>query len=253
MTTRARQVKSSSPVFVLLLSFAAGIVKPSRRLAASILLMAAGLALSIEGELNFNALGFAMCLGAGFLAALRIVLSHTVLHGEGRDGLDSITLLYIAAPSSAASILPVAIPLEMSSIIESNFYRDASLFWFTLWCVLAGGILAINLNFSEFVLVGRTSALTLNVAGNIKVVAVSILSVILFKTRISTMNILGYVVCGLGVWLYKAEKSQKDQESLHAEENNTDGEELLPRSNQHDEIHAGLQSENDAADREEKP
>lgn len=175
--------------------------------------------------MNFNPTGFAMCLGAGFLAALRIVVSHTVLHGQGKDSLDPISLLYIAAPSSVVSILPVAIPLEMESIIESHFFTDSSLFWTTWWSILAGGILAINLNFSEFVLIGRTSALTLNVAGNIKVVAVSALSVLFFKTRISALNISGYAVCILGVWIYNMRKTQG------GETNNdmADGEELLPR------------------------
>lgn len=178
--------------------------------------------------MNFNPTGFAMCLGAGFLAALRVVVSHTVLHGQGMDGLDPISLLYIAAPSSVVSILPAAIPLEMESIIESHFFRDSSLFWTTWWSVLAGGVLAINLNFSEFVLIGRTSALTLNVAGNIKVVAVSALSVLFFKASISALNICGYAVCILGVWIYNMRKTQGGESSIDM----ADGEELLPRDQQ---------------------
>mmetsp|Transcript_4630 Transcript_4630/g.9136 ORF Transcript_4630/g.9136 Transcript_4630/m.9136 type:complete len:425 (+) Transcript_4630:129-1403(+) len=195
-------VKSSSPIFVLLLSFAAGIEKPTIPLVAAMVLMSGGLAMSVEGELAFDAVGFSMCLGAGFTAASRLVVSHVVLHGEGDDRLDPVSLLYIVAPTSAAFIVPIALPMEAGAMSQSKFATDPALMRETIAVVIAGGVLAINLNFSEFLLLGKTSALTLNVAGIIKVIVVSTLSVLLFHSKVSPMNAIGYSVCVVGVIIY---------------------------------------------------
>eukprot|EP00282_Hemiselmis_andersenii_P003422 CAMPEP_0114163146 /NCGR_PEP_ID=MMETSP0043_2-20121206/29927_1 /TAXON_ID=464988 /ORGANISM="Hemiselmis andersenii, Strain CCMP644" /LENGTH=260 /DNA_ID=CAMNT_0001259617 /DNA_START=154 /DNA_END=933 /DNA_ORIENTATION=+ len=205
-------VKSSSPIFVLLLSFAARIEKPTLPLIAAMFLMSCGLAMSVEGELAFDGLGFAMCLGAGVMAAARIVLSHIVLHGEGEDRLDPISLLYIVAPASAACITPIALIGEAPRISASEFVRDKALMRETIAAVVGGGILAINLNFSEFLLLGKTSALTLNVAGILKVVAVSVLSVLLFHSKVSPLNAAGYFVCVVGVFIYNGRKSFRKEQ-----------------------------------------
>jgi len=205
-------VKSSSPVFVLLLSFAAGIEKPTLPLISSMLLMSGGLAMSVEGEVAFDGVGFAMCLGAGFTAASRLVVSHIVLHGKGKDRLDPISLLYIVAPTCAAVILPVAVPLEMGRMAHSRFTTDPNLMREAAAVVFGGGVLAINLNFSEFLLLGKTSALTLNVAGILKVVAVSALSIALFHAKVSPLNAAGYFVCVMGVFIYNRLKSFRREE-----------------------------------------
>jgi hypothetical protein len=96
--------------------------------------MSLGLGLSAYGEIAFSPVGFAMCASARFarrqltllpancpnrgsahvargsvLSALRLVLSHTLLHAEGADRMDSLSMLTVMAPVCAAGLLPVAV------------------------------------------------------------------------------------------------------------------------------------------------
>ncbi|KAJ1476096.1 hypothetical protein T484DRAFT_1826034 [Baffinella frigidus] len=52
----------------------------------------------------------------------------------------------------------------------------------------------VNLNLSEFMLLGRTSALSMNVAAVFKVLVVSAASAVLFKNKLSELNVVGYVI-----------------------------------------------------------
>jgi hypothetical protein len=83
---------------------------------------------------------------------------------------------------------------EAGPIAASEFASDSHLAAQTAGAVLAGAVLAVNLNLSEFVLLGRTSALTMNVAAVFKVLAVSGASAALFHNQLSELNVIGYVV-----------------------------------------------------------
>ncbi len=48
-------------------------------------------------------------------------------HITGQDSLDTFSLLMIMAPASATAIIPVALPLELENMLNSQFYTDKSL------------------------------------------------------------------------------------------------------------------------------
>jgi hypothetical protein len=174
------------------------------------------------------------------LSALRLVLSHTLLHAEGADRMDSLSMLTVMAPVCAAGLLPVAVrPIpsaraarrallgpraaltaraspqllkEAGPIAASEFASDSHLAAQTAGAVLAGAVLAVNLNLSEFVLLGRTSALTMNVAAVFKVLAVSGASAALFHNQLSELNVIGYVVCMCGVAGYNLVRLERGRE-----------------------------------------
>lgn len=66
-----------------------------------------------------------------------------------------------------------ALMLEVNEIRKSEFASDPTLFKEAGFAVLGGALLAVNLNLSEFIFLGRTSALTMNVAAIFKVCSVA--------------------------------------------------------------------------------
>jgi hypothetical protein len=70
-----------------------------------------------------------------------------------------------------------------------------------------------GLNIASFLLLGRTSALTMNVCGVIKDWILIGLSVLIFQSHVSSVNLIGYIIAFLGVTWYNF---QKVQDKKHA-------------------------------------
>jgi hypothetical protein len=159
-------IKSTTPIWTLLISLAARIEAPSCIIILCILLMALGLGLSAYGESNFNLTGFTMCLTASVLAACRLLLSHFLLRehfvGGAREEDDlvgsvgassrvteeeeanqnfaayakreanfssqsALSLMAVTGSSASFFMLPVGLAHELPSLLRSKFASDWSL------------------------------------------------------------------------------------------------------------------------------
>mmetsp|Transcript_9506 Transcript_9506/g.22495 ORF Transcript_9506/g.22495 Transcript_9506/m.22495 type:complete len:388 (+) Transcript_9506:463-1626(+) len=205
-------VKSACPLWVLLLSLTLGIEKFTYSLILIIVTISAGLCLSVYGAAAFNLTGFVMCLTASVMAACRLVASHILLHDAGGDKMDSFQMLAVMAPVSAMVMVIPALMLEVNEIRKSEFASDPTLFKEAGFAVLGGALLAVNLNLSEFIFLGRTSALTMNVAAIFKVLIVSVASTVMFNAEVTPLNATGYGVCMFGVIGYNALKMHRAKE-----------------------------------------
>jgi Triose-phosphate Transporter family len=65
-----------------------------------------------------------------------------------------------------------------------------------------------GLNISSFLLLGRTSALTMNVCGVIKDWILIGLSMAIFHSSVTNVNLIGYSIAFLGVTWYNYQKVQ---------------------------------------------
>ena len=200
-------IKSATPLWTLLLSFATRIEQPSLLLVCAVLLMTVGLCLSAYGEANFNPAGFFMCLGASMLAGCSLVLTQMALKPvDPSKEMSGAALLAVSRFTAFPLCLAAGLVLEYRSLLASKFTHDAALGLQSGVAVGGGTLLAANFNVSELMLLKRTSALTLIVCQVCKVMAVSAVSVLFFHTSISTLNVLGYVVCMSGVSAFNASK-----------------------------------------------
>lgn len=86
-------------------------------------------------------------------------------------------------------------------------FQDPGLLLWVLGSLLLGGILAFGLGFSEFLLVSRTSSLTLSIAGIFKEVCTLLLAAHLLGDQISLLNWLGFALCLSGISLHVALKA----------------------------------------------
>jgi hypothetical protein len=74
--------------------------------------------------------------------------------------------------------------------------------------MLANAMAALMLNLAVFLLIGKTSALTMNIAGVIKDWMLIYLSYSLFKAPVSRTSLAGYFFCCSGVMVYNYMKLQ---------------------------------------------
>ncbi len=75
--------------------------------------------------------------------------------------------------------------------------------------LLVNALCAFALNLAVFLLIGKTSALTMNIAGVIKDWLLIWFSFTVFQAPVTALNLAGYVFCCAGVFVYNYLKLQK--------------------------------------------
>ncbi|XP_057221943.1 solute carrier family 35 member C2 isoform X2 [Malurus melanocephalus] len=206
--------KSSAILFILLFSLLFKLEEMRVTLLLVVLLIAGGLFMFTYKSTQFNAQGFVLVLCASFLGGIRWTLTQ-ILMQKAELGL----------------------PLSIS---EKLFrFHEAGMLFSLVGKLFLGGILAFGLGFSEFLLVSRTSSLTLSVAGIFKEICILFLATHLLGDRLSLLNWLGFAVCLSGISLHvvlKAMNSKGDKAlEPHKEASSDPDLELLLRHPEHGE------------------
>lgn len=196
-------LKAFTPVAVLIFSFFAGLEKPSYHEFYIVFVISVGVAMTSIGELDFSLLGFAYQLAALIAEASRLVLTNILLKTLKLDPLSS--LYYIAPVCSIFISLAFFVfeydflPWEM--ILTSNF----------LFMMLINGMIAFTLNLAVVMLISNTSALVLTLAGIIKDILLVTLSIVIFMSPITMLQIVGYSIALIGLNLHKEYKKSPDR------------------------------------------
>jgi len=264
-----QMTKSLMPALVYAFGCAAGTEKAGGGRAATVALIAAGVAVCALGEGELSRLGLAQQLGALACEALRLTLVQVLMsgggagvgggggggssssaRGAGRSGggvgglgggggkaapqpsggpMNPLQSLYYVSPAClaflAAPLLCVELPryraLAAASAAAAAAARSAgpaaaasaaarlagpAALRVSAPALLASAAAALALNLAVFALVGRTSALTLNVAGVAKDWALIAASWSAFGAPVSALALGGYCLCCGGVAAYNAQK-----------------------------------------------
>ncbi|KAK8515386.1 hypothetical protein V6N13_139638 [Hibiscus sabdariffa] len=166
-----------------------------------------GVAIAAYGEARFDTWGVVLQLGAVAFEATRLVMIQILLTSKGIT-LNPITSLYYVAPCCLVFLLVPWIFVEYPVLKESSgFDFDFVIFGTNSFCAFA-------LNLAVFLLVGKTSALTMNVAGVVKDWLLIAFSWSVIKDTVTPINLFGYGLAFLGVAYYNHAKLQ----SLKAKE-----------------------------------
>jgi hypothetical protein len=130
-----------------------------------------------------------------FAEALRLVLTQVLLQKKGLT-LNPVTSLYYIAPCSFVFLSLPWYVLEKPNI-------DVSQIQFNFWIFFSNALCALALNFSIFLVIGRTGAVTIRVAGVLKDWILIALSTVIFpESTITGLNITGYAIALCGVVMY---------------------------------------------------
>ncbi|KAK6126613.1 hypothetical protein DH2020_039659 [Rehmannia glutinosa] len=204
---------------------------------ANMVSISIGVGIAAYGEAKFDSWGVILQLGAVAFEATRLVLIQILLTSKGIT-LNPITSLYYVAPCCLVFLFFPWIFVEFPVLKEkSSFHFDYVIFGTNSLCAFA-------LNLAVFLLVGKTSALTMNVAGVVKDWLLIAFSWSVIKDTVTPINLFGYALAFLGVGYYNHSKLQ----ALKAKE-------LQKKSQQADEEAGRLleqrETENDGARKNE--
>lgn len=193
-----QMLKALMPATVFCVGCFLGTESFSWKSAANMAVITFGVALASAGEINLVPIGIAMQLASVLLESIRLALVQILMQRRGLN-LNPVTTLYYVAPASGLFLL---IPW---SVLEASRLRDTVMLGqmtTSPWMLFASAACAFALNLSAFLLVGKTSALTMNVAGVVKDWLLIGSSSVFFHTPITNLNLQGYSIAFSGVCWY---------------------------------------------------
>ncbi|XP_059659258.1 probable sugar phosphate/phosphate translocator At3g17430 isoform X2 [Cornus florida] len=216
-----QMLKALMPVATFLVAVFCGTDKLRCDVFLNMVLVSVGVVISSYGEIHFNVVGTVYQVTGIFAEALRLVLTQILLQKKGLT-LNPITSLYYIAPCSFLFLFVPWYLLEKPGM-------EVSQIQFNFWIFFSNALCALALNFSIFLVIGRTGAVTIRVAGVLKDWILIALSTVIFpESTITGLNIIGYAIAVCGVVMYNYLKikdvraSQLPVESIPAKDLKTE-------------------------------
>ncbi|CAJ2511508.1 Uu.00g071330.m01.CDS01 [Anthostomella pinea] len=191
-----QMIKATTPVAVLLSSWAMGLAPPNMRQLLNVSAIVVGVVVASFGEIKFVWIGFLYQLGGLLFEAIRLNLVQALL-SSAEYKMDPLVSLYYFAPICAAMNGAVALIWEVPKVSMGEVY-NVGLFTFFL-----NGMCAFLLNVSVVFLIGKTSAVIMTLCGVLKDVLLVLASMAIWGTPISGLQAFGYTIALGGMIYYK--------------------------------------------------
>lgn len=187
-------VKSSNLGFVLIFGILFQLEKPNIKLTSIIIAMTIGVIMMVSGEAEFKLIGFLMVLGAAMFSGLRWTLTQLLLKTNERVNHNPITTILLLSPLMFIILFLLGLIIEHPlQIAHSQLFIQYGVIRGIMLIILPG-ILAFAMTLSEFYLLNNTSVLTLSIAGIFKELVTIFISWIVFKDKLSVVNIIGLFI-----------------------------------------------------------
>ncbi|KAG1682483.1 Solute carrier family 35 member C2 [Nymphon striatum] len=234
--SRYTMSKSSTIIFILIFSIMLGLEKFKKSLVGIVLLIAGGLFMFTFHSTQFNLEGFILVMLAALTSGLRWTLAQLVMQ-KNEIGLGNpLDMVYHVQPWMILSLIPLFIGFEGESISRSILfnYEDVNVMLQIVGLMSIGAVIAFLMEISEYLLVLHTSSLTLSICGILKEILTLILAVKVNNNKMNSVNMLGLVLCILGISTHVVIKVLNNKKSSK-EQIEVEMKGLLPFDNSSDE------------------
>ena len=179
----------------------------SRDVKASLAVLLSGVAIATVTDLELNALGAFLSLLAVVTTCVSQIWTGTM---QRQFGVSSTQLLYASSPYMASTLGCIAIPLDATL----SGGTPLSYAWTTpVACVAAlTCLIAVAVNFSTFLVIGKCDAVTYQVLGHLKTMLVLAFGFFALKSPFSGRNVFGIAAALAGMIAYgMAETAEKER------------------------------------------
>lgn len=192
--------------FTLFVQYVAYKQSVSRAVQLTLIPITFGVGYATIYDLDINLLGFVFAACA--VAATSMAQIFTNTYQKSLD-CDAMQLLYHTSPYIA-----------LGMIMMCPFFDDVKAliaFQYTPGCVMRIGVscvLALGVNISNYVVLGKTSPLTYQVLGHLKTILILVLGFTVFNRPVDSRNLTGIVVAMVGVVAYTEIRRQQTSPTL---------------------------------------
>ncbi|XP_004639745.1 solute carrier family 35 member E2 [Octodon degus] len=209
----AETVKSSAPVFTVVMSRMILGEYTGLLVNLSLLPVMGGLALCTATEISFNLLGFSAALSTNIMDCLQNVFSKKLLSGD-KYRFSAPELQFYTSAAAVTMLIPawiffMDVPVMSRSEGSFRYSQDVVLL------LLADGALFHLQSVTAYALMGKISPVTFSVASTVKHALSIWLSIIVFGNKITSLSAVGTVLVTVGVLLYTKAR-QRQQEAMQS-------------------------------------
>eukprot|EP00240_Pyramimonas_obovata_P013295 CAMPEP_0118934048 /NCGR_PEP_ID=MMETSP1169-20130426/13456_1 /TAXON_ID=36882 /ORGANISM="Pyramimonas obovata, Strain CCMP722" /LENGTH=262 /DNA_ID=CAMNT_0006876909 /DNA_START=391 /DNA_END=1179 /DNA_ORIENTATION=- len=194
-----QMLKALMPVAVFTSGTLMGTETFSTNTLINMLVVTIGVMIASYGEINFVLVGVAVQLASIASESTRLTLVQILLQRRGLK-LNPFTTMYYISPACFVFLTVPFVFLEAPRMAADMNLK------FEFWVIGLNACMALALNLAVFLLIGKTSALSMNVAGVVKDWLLIGLSVWLFDAPVSSLSLEGYLVAFAGVCYYNYTK-----------------------------------------------
>nr|XP_043626866.1 probable sugar phosphate/phosphate translocator At1g06470 [Erigeron canadensis] len=208
--TFATMCKSAAPIFLLIFAFAFRLESPSFKLLGIMLIISAGVLLTVARETEFDLWGFIFVMLAAVMSGFRWSMTQILLQKEVYGLKNPLTLMSYVTPVMA--LLTALLSLFMDPWDEfksSSYFNSSGHIIRSCFLMLFGGTLAFFMVLTEYILVSVTSAVTVTIAGVVKEAVTILVAVLYFHDEFTWLKGAGLVTIMFGVGLFNWYKYQK--------------------------------------------
>uniref|UniRef100_A0A7N0UPJ3 Sugar phosphate transporter domain-containing protein n=1 Tax=Kalanchoe fedtschenkoi TaxID=63787 RepID=A0A7N0UPJ3_KALFE len=186
--------------------------KFSRSIQFSLGILLIGVGIATVTDLQLNVLGSVLSLLAVLTTCIAQIMTNTI---QKKFKVSSTQLLYQSCPYQATTLLvtgPFLDKLLTGHNVFAFNYTQQVLAFIILSCLIS-----VSVNFSTFLVIGKTSPVTYQVLGHLKTCLVLAFGYVLLHDPFNWRNILGIFVALIGMILYSyyctLESQQKPAEA----------------------------------------
>jgi len=185
--------------------------KFSRSIQMSLSVLLLGVGVATVTDLQLNAVGSILSLLAIITTCIAQIMTNTI---QKKFKVSSTQLLYQSCPYQSLTLFLIGPFLDGFLTNQNVFafnYTSQVVFFIVLSCLIS-----VSVNFSTFLVIGKTSPVTYQVLGHLKTCLVLTFGYVLLHDPFSWRNILGILIAVVGMVLYSyfctVETQQKNVE-----------------------------------------
>lgn len=206
--------KSSSILFIVAFALLLRLERWRPTLGVAAGLIAVGLFLFTWKSAQLDLKGLLLIELAAACTGIRWTFSQLVMQKEDQGLRNPLDMVAHVQPWMFLAILPLIFFFEDFTPQTLLMYNKTYAPMKILVGIGVGGILAFCMEMSEYLLLVHTSGITLNIFGIIKEVITLLLAHYLNGDKLTGMNMVGLVLCFLGMILHAMSKNQKKQHKV---------------------------------------
>ncbi|XP_002972897.2 UDP-xylose transporter 2 [Selaginella moellendorffii] len=169
----------------------------SHRIQLSLVILLGGVAVATVTDLQLNFQGTVLSLFAILTTCIAQIMTNTIQKGYK---VSSTQLLFQSCPYQVTTLILMGPIFDFALTKQNVFafeYNPKVVMFIVLSCLIA-----VSVNFSTFLVIGRTSPVSYQVLGHLKTCLILTFGYVVLKTPFSWRNISGILVAVIGMGLY---------------------------------------------------
>ncbi|GLJ25890.1 hypothetical protein SUGI_0496260 [Cryptomeria japonica] len=202
----------------------------SRKIQFALVILLIGVGIATVTDLQLNLLGSILAVLAILTTCVAQIMTNTI---QKRFKVSSTQLLYQSCPYQATTLFitgPFVDGLLTNQNVFAFKYTPPVLIFIVISCLIS-----VSVNFSTFLVIGKTSPVTYQVLGHLKTCLVLAFGYVLLHDPFSWRNILGILIAIIGMGLYSyfctTESQSKPSETPAPQVKETETDPLLTVEN----------------------